>query len=222
MIAYHQFYELLENYSAEAAVEYSHYEKTRHEHFVYDDYDCSHKIAIKHWKDFLAKGISGKLGDAILFEAGEKIVERSTEGIRAFYASLEDDEDKRFFLQVLMKTERKLLNLDLERFKAHKNEIPAVAATTIRIESVRKSEPIQNDSVAVSSSANQADLIRAIKEKKFISVKEFEILYNISKRTQQNLRTRFRNPLPSKQNGRGGKVFYDIAEVDKWLENERI
>lgn len=226
MIAYHDFFELIENYSVEAAVEYSVFEKTRHNQFVYDDYDGSHKKAIKHWRDVLTKGVAGKLGDAILFEVGEGIVERATDEIKAFYGALEDDDDKRFFLQVLMKTERKILNLDLERFKGHKNAViedifsPFEHIETKKV-SVQKVVKTQIDD-SVEDIEKQAAMMKIIREKKRIDVKEFELLYGKSSRTQQNLRTRFRNPLPCIQNaGRGGKVYYDISEVDKWFENER-
>ncbi|WP_295022711.1 hypothetical protein [Sulfurimonas sp.] len=56
--------------------------------------------------------------------------------------------------------------------------------------------------------------------KKYLSVKEFEEKYNMSKSSQQQYRSRLYNPLPYHQKVLGGKIVYSVDEVEKWLENQ--
>ncbi len=59
-----------------------------------------------------------------------------------------------------------------------------------------------------------------IQSKKNISVKEFAEIYNVSKTSQQNYRGRLDNPLPYHQKVEGGKIIYNVEEVEKWFENQ--
>ena len=56
--------------------------------------------------------------------------------------------------------------------------------------------------------------------KKILTVKEFNDKYNIGKTSQQNYRQRLRDPLPYHQKVEGGKITYNVEEVERWLENQ--
>lgn len=56
--------------------------------------------------------------------------------------------------------------------------------------------------------------------KKYLSVKEFEEKYSMSKSSQQQYRSRLYDPLPYHQKVEGGKVTYIVDEVEKWFENQ--
>lgn len=56
--------------------------------------------------------------------------------------------------------------------------------------------------------------------KKYLSVKEFEEKYNMSKSSQQQYRSRLYDPLPYHQKVEGGKIVYIVDEVEKWFENQ--
>lgn len=56
--------------------------------------------------------------------------------------------------------------------------------------------------------------------KKFLTVKEFAEKYNIGKTSQQNYRGRFHDPLPYHQKVLGGKITYNVEEVERWFENQ--
>lgn len=64
--------------------------------------------------------------------------------------------------------------------------------------------------------------IEHIKKKKYITVKEFSEIYNMSSETQKRKRARIHDYLPSIQISEGCKIMYNVEEVDIWLENERI
>ena len=63
--------------------------------------------------------------------------------------------------------------------------------------------------------------LNIIKEKDFISIKEFTIVYGYSSTSQKGFRGRLRNPIPYIQKGLGTKVIYDNKDVLKWLKKER-
>lgn len=52
-----------------------------------------------------------------------------------------------------------------------------------------------------------------------INSKQFEILYGINKRKQQELRSHLNDPLPSYQLQENGSHYYDRETVEKWLDN---
>lgn len=56
--------------------------------------------------------------------------------------------------------------------------------------------------------------------KKYLSVKEFEEKYNMSKSSQQQYRSRLYDRLPHHQKVEGGKIIYIVDEVEKWFENQ--
>ena len=56
--------------------------------------------------------------------------------------------------------------------------------------------------------------------KKFLTVKEFAEKYNIGKTSQQNYRGRLHDPLPYHQKVLGGKITYNVQEVEEWFENQ--
>lgn len=56
--------------------------------------------------------------------------------------------------------------------------------------------------------------------KKYLSVKEFEEKYNMSKSSQQQYRSRLYDSLPYHQKVEGGKIIYIVDEVEKWFENQ--
>ena len=62
--------------------------------------------------------------------------------------------------------------------------------------------------------------ITELQLKKYITVKEFAKIYNISKTSQQNYRTRLQDPLPYHQKVEGGKITYVVNEVEQWFENQ--
>lgn len=69
-------------------------------------------------------------------------------------------------------------------------------------------------------SKNILENIEFIQQKKYITVKEFEIIYNISRTSQQNLRARLHDSLPYHQKVFGGKIVYVVTEVENWFENQ--
>jgi hypothetical protein len=56
--------------------------------------------------------------------------------------------------------------------------------------------------------------------KTYLSVKEFEEKYNMSKSSQQQYRSRLYDSLPYHQKVEGGKIVYIVEEVEKWFENQ--
>ncbi len=59
-----------------------------------------------------------------------------------------------------------------------------------------------------------------IQAKKYITVKQFSEIYNISKTAQQGFRGRLRDPLPSRQTVPRGKITYVVKEVEEWFGNQ--
>ena len=62
--------------------------------------------------------------------------------------------------------------------------------------------------------------MKVIQVKKYITADEFEKMYNISKSSQKNLRSRLTDKLPYHQKVVGGKIVYVVSEVEKWFENQ--
>jgi hypothetical protein len=62
--------------------------------------------------------------------------------------------------------------------------------------------------------------IKLIQNKKYITVNEFEKIFNISKSSQRDYRSKLRNPLPYHQKIEGGKIVYVVDEVEKWFSNQ--
>lgn len=62
--------------------------------------------------------------------------------------------------------------------------------------------------------------IKIIQLKKNITVNEFEKIYNISKSSQRDLRSKLKNPLPYHQKIENGKIVYVVDEVEKWFSNQ--
>jgi hypothetical protein len=61
--------------------------------------------------------------------------------------------------------------------------------------------------------------IEMIQKKKFINVKEFALIFNISNRTQANFRGRIHNSLPYIQTTRRGNITYQMEQVENWFKN---
>lgn len=59
-----------------------------------------------------------------------------------------------------------------------------------------------------------------IQAKKYITIKEFTEIYNVSTTSQQSKRGRLDDPLPYHQAVKNGKITYHVEEVEKWLENQ--
>lgn len=64
--------------------------------------------------------------------------------------------------------------------------------------------------------------IKKIQAKKYISVKEFTEIYGYSSDWQKNRRLRLNDRLPFIQTVSGGKITYDVNEVEMWFKNENI
>lgn len=64
--------------------------------------------------------------------------------------------------------------------------------------------------------------IKAIQAKRYINVKEFTLIYGYSKEWQVNRRGRLYNSLPYIQTARGGKITYDVEDIETWFKNENI
>ena len=62
--------------------------------------------------------------------------------------------------------------------------------------------------------------MKKIQAKKYITIKEFNEIYNISVSSQQQFRGRLNDPLPYHQKVLRGKVVYVVEEVEKWFENQ--
>lgn len=61
--------------------------------------------------------------------------------------------------------------------------------------------------------------IEYIQKKKYLNVNEFAEVYHMSKTQQQTRRGRLHDPLPYHQHVEGGKILYDVEEVEKWKQN---
>lgn len=61
--------------------------------------------------------------------------------------------------------------------------------------------------------------IEYIQKKKYLNVNEFAEVYHMSKTQQQTRRGRLHDPLPYHQHVEGGKILYDVEEIEKWREN---
>lgn len=70
------------------------------------------------------------------------------------------------------------------------------------------------------SGNDEVNYMSKIQSKKYINVKEFEEIYDISKSSQRDFRGRLHNPLPYHQKVFRGKILYDVSEIEKWFENE--
>lgn len=66
----------------------------------------------------------------------------------------------------------------------------------------------------------ETNYMSKIQAKKYINVKEFQEIYDISKSSQRDYRGRLNNALPYHQKVFRGKILYDVNEVEKWFENE--
>lgn len=62
--------------------------------------------------------------------------------------------------------------------------------------------------------------ILKINSKVNITVKEFDIKYNMSKSSQQHYRSRLEDPLPYHQKKFRGKIVYVVEEVEQWFANQ--
>jgi len=62
--------------------------------------------------------------------------------------------------------------------------------------------------------------IEEIQQKKEITVKEFEVIYNISKSSQATYRGRLYDPLPFHQVVQNGNITYNVKEVELWKEQQ--
>ena len=62
--------------------------------------------------------------------------------------------------------------------------------------------------------------IAKIQQKKNITVKEYTEIYDMSKGAQETARGRLHDPLPYHQIVPGGKITYNVEEVEKWRENQ--
>lgn len=56
--------------------------------------------------------------------------------------------------------------------------------------------------------------------KEYLSVKELEDKYDISKNTQAQYRSRMHDPLPYRQIVLNGKITYVVKDVEQWLQNQ--
>jgi len=61
--------------------------------------------------------------------------------------------------------------------------------------------------------------IEKIQAKKLITVKEFTEIYNRGAEWQRNRRGKIHNKLPFRQEKKGGKVLYNVEEVENWFVN---
>lgn len=61
--------------------------------------------------------------------------------------------------------------------------------------------------------------IRRIQAKKYISVKEFTVIYGYSSEWKRNRRGKLYNRLPFRQEKKGGKILYNVEEVEIWFKN---
>lgn len=67
---------------------------------------------------------------------------------------------------------------------------------------------------------DEAEEIKKIHAKKKISTAEFAKIYGISKRTQQDLRSRMYDSLPFNQIVENGNISYNVKEVEEWFQNQ--
>lgn len=209
--------ELISDYISQASQEYSIFERTRHKHFTYEGLEGSHKKAIKYWLEILDTGVHS-FNDEIS-RIGEEIINRSTEEIQDFYKNIDDEENRQFFIQLLMKHEKKLLNLDKERYKKYKNATAEEGGVISPPKKQEKSKPQPTIEPTVKPITDEAT-IKAIRAKGKITVKEFEVVYGYGRTWQQQKRERLKDRLPYQQTKQNGKIFYLVNEVEEWFQNQ--
>jgi hypothetical protein len=61
-----------------------------------------------------------------------------------------------------------------------------------------------------------------IQAKKYITVKEFSEIYDYSSDWQKNRRGRIHDHLPFRQTTGGGKITYEVKEIEIWFENNNL
>lgn len=66
------------------------------------------------------------------------------------------------------------------------------------------------------------DLMKELQSKKVITVKEFTKIYGYASDWQKNRRSRIRDRLPYVQTVDGGKITYNVNDVEVWFENNNI
>jgi len=200
--------EPLREYYDFAIEEYSKLEEDRHKHFTFNGVDGSHPEAIAFWLNELREYIGGRKSDEQLFSLGKTILSRTTTELNSFFESIEDQNDKKQFIQGLIKTEAKLLKLDSSRSDGY---FSIDNSEALKPEIERKDELLE------------VEKSRAVlNSKKEINVKEFEERYGISKTTQQQYRSRYKDKLPSFQlSPPKGKIYYKVDLVEQWLKNLR-
>ena len=64
--------------------------------------------------------------------------------------------------------------------------------------------------------------IEKIQKKKYITTKEFVEIFGFSEDWQKNRRARIRDRLPFIQTIDGGKITYNVEEIEIWFENNNI
>ena len=63
---------------------------------------------------------------------------------------------------------------------------------------------------------------KSVSQKRYLSVKDLAEMYSISDSQQKALRGRVKNPLPFYQDGSGGKIRYNISEIEDWMGQQKI
>lgn len=64
--------------------------------------------------------------------------------------------------------------------------------------------------------------MKKLQSKKYINVKEFTEIYGYASDWQKNRRGRIRDRLPFHQEKRGGKIIYNVKEIEQWFENNNL
>lgn len=96
---------------------------------------------------------------------------------------------------------------ELELYNIYQEKVDIVVSIVKEFQDTPRRLPTQLISVADA------------KEKEFITVKEFQLLYSYGASWQKERRSRVHNPLPTISQYRN-KVLYNHQEVKAWLDNE--
>lgn len=108
-------------------------------------------------------------------------------------------------------------NINLDNVLKEREEIyKKYNVSLIKLNTILESKEKYNEVLEIEKEMTK------IQAKKIITVKEFKEIYGYSPEWQKNRRSRINSALPYIQTVEGGKVTYNVKEVNNWFENENI
>jgi len=114
------------------------------------------------------------------------------------------------------KFDKRLITLNSLLEKEEQNQ------SVLEIETIMKEMNKKLDSLSHNKTNKKeltAEEIKAIHEKEFINIEEFQIIFKRGKESQKKYRGRHKNPLPTFSSGGSGvDTIYNRLEAQKWMK----